>query len=222
MEWPQQVEETLMPVAPEGLDKVFNTMCGSCSTEIAYKLAFMYKAKSLRGGADPSELDLSSCMKNQAPGSPNLAVMSFTGAFHGRMFASLTTTSSKAIHKVDVPGFDWPKAQAPQYKYPLEDHDEYNQKQDENSIKHVQELIAHWRDQKSMPVAAIVLEPILSEGGDIYISKNFAQMLRRLTTEHDIAFIVDEVQTGVGATGKYWAHQHWDIKPDMMTFAKKM
>jgi 4-aminobutyrate aminotransferase/(S)-3-amino-2-methylpropionate transaminase len=47
-------------------------------------------------------------------------------------------------------------------------------------------------------------------------------MLRRVATEHDVAFIVDEVQTGVGATGKYWAHQHWDVQPDMMTFAKKM
>jgi 4-aminobutyrate aminotransferase/(S)-3-amino-2-methylpropionate transaminase len=134
----------------------------------------MYKAKSLRGGSDPSELDLSSCMKNQAPGTPNLSILSFTSAFHGRMFGSLSTTQSKAIHKIDIPGFDWPKANVPRYKYPLEDHEDYNKEQDDLSVKHVQELIAFQRDQKNAPVAAIIIEPILSEGGDIYISKNFA------------------------------------------------
>ncbi len=63
----------------------------------------------------------------------------------------------------------------------------------------------------------------MSEGGDVEISSYFAQNLRKLTKELDIYMIVDEVQTGIGATGKYWAHEHWnlDSPPDIVTFAKK-
>jgi 4-aminobutyrate aminotransferase / (S)-3-amino-2-methylpropionate transaminase len=65
-------------------------------------------------------------MKNQAPGSPNLGVLSFNGAFHGRMLGSLSTTRNKPLHKVDMPAFDWPSADPPMYKYPLEQHEAYN------------------------------------------------------------------------------------------------
>ena len=64
----------------------------------------------------------------------------------------------------------------------------------------------------------------MSEGGDNHISANFAQKLRDLTTELGIYMIVDEVQTGVGVSGRFWAHDHWnlDTPPDFVTFAKKM
>ena len=64
MEWADCVEDTLMSVAPKGMDTVFNTMCGSCSVEVAYKLAFMHAAHLGRGGRDHNELELSSCMNN--------------------------------------------------------------------------------------------------------------------------------------------------------------
>lgn len=68
--------------------------------------------------ADPtvnpfSKEEMESCMKNQPPGSPNLAILSFDGAFHGRTFGCLTATHSKAIHKLDIPAFDWPVAPFP-------------------------------------------------------------------------------------------------------------
>jgi 4-aminobutyrate aminotransferase/(S)-3-amino-2-methylpropionate transaminase len=68
-----------------------------------------------------------------------------------------------------------------------------------------------------------VVEPIQSEGGDNHASPKFFQGLRALTKKHNILFIVDEVQTGVGATGKFWAHEHWNLSepPDMVTFSKK-
>ena len=68
------------------------------------------------------------------------------------------------------------------------------------------------------------MEPIQSEGGDNYLSNEFAQGVRDLTLELGIFFICDEVQTGVGCTGKFWAHEHWNLStpPDFVTFAKKM
>jgi len=60
-----------------------------------------------------------------------------------------------------------------------------------------------------VPVAGMIVEPIQAEGGDNWASPRFFQGLRKITKELDVALIVDEVQTGVCATGKFWAHEHW-------------
>lgn len=69
----------------------------------------------------------------------------------------------------------------------------------------------------------MIVEPIQSEGGDNHASPSFFQGLRNITLKHNVILIVDEVQTGVGATGKFWAHEHWNLTtpPDMVTFSKK-
>lgn len=77
-------------------------MCGSCANEISYKASFMRYQHLKRGGKGFTEEDLTSCMNNQEPGTPNLAILSFRGGFHGRLFGSLSTTRSKAIHKVSL------------------------------------------------------------------------------------------------------------------------
>ncbi|KAF9413752.1 hypothetical protein BGZ94_000638 [Podila epigama] len=73
------------------------------------------------------------------------------------------------------------------------------------------------------PIAALIVEPIQSEGGDNHASPAFFQGLRDLTKAYDILMIVDEVQTGVGATGHFWAHEDWNLSspPDIVTFSKK-
>jgi len=117
-------------------------MCGSCSVEGAFKAAFFTYTKKQRGErVDFNELELESCMSNQAPGSPNIGVLSFNTGFHGRMFGSLSATRTKAIHKLDMPAFDWPGANPPSYKYPKAAHEEYNRAEDDRSLKHVGELI---------------------------------------------------------------------------------
>lgn len=63
---------------------------------------FTYRNRERGENASFTEEDLSSCMKNESPGTPDLSVMSFTGAFHGRLMGTLSLTRSKAIHKVDV------------------------------------------------------------------------------------------------------------------------
>lgn len=214
------LKEGILAAAPPGLDKVWTDMSGSGANETAYKAAFMYKRAKERGfDKDFSPEELQSSMLNQKPGSPDLSILSFETAFHGRLFGSLSTTRSKPIHKLDIPAFNWPKAPFPQLKYPLEENVEANRAEEDRCLAEVDKLIKSWPN----PVAAVIVEPIQSEGGDNHATPYFFNGLRKITKENDVLFIVDEVQTGVGATGKFWAHEHWDLysPPDIVTFSKK-
>ncbi|HIM53685.1 MAG TPA: aminotransferase class III-fold pyridoxal phosphate-dependent enzyme, partial [Candidatus Marinimicrobia bacterium] len=70
-------------------------------------------------------------------------------------------------------------------------------------------------------VAALIIEPIQGEGGDNHFRDEFFVALRQLCDENEMLFILDEVQTGIGITGKWWAHQHFSVKPDIISFGKK-
>ena len=70
-------------------------------------------------------------------------------------------------------------------------------------------------------IAAIIIEPIQGEGGDNFFRNDFFTLLRNISDENNILLIFDEVQTGIGITGKMWAHQHYDARPDIICFAKK-
>ncbi|KAK6382652.1 4-aminobutyrate transaminase [Exophiala oligosperma] len=218
--WLAQLKDGLLRVAPKGHNKVFTAQSGSEANELAYKAAFMRYMRRQRGeGVEWSQQEIESCMNNSAPGSPDLAILSFKNSFHGRGFGSLSTTRSKAVHKLDIPAFNWPQAPFPALKYPLEENVEANKAEEEACLKKVEELIASWH----CPVAAVIVEPIQSEGGDNHASPAFFQGLRDITKRHDIMLIADEVQTGFGATGRFWAHEHWQLSspPDMVTFSKK-
>lgn len=214
----------LMSVAPKGLDHISTMMCGSCSNENAYKNLFLWYRRVQRGENVPFSVEeMDSCMNNQKPGSPTLSILSFQGAFHGRTMGVLSTTHSKYIHKIDVPAFDWPVAYFPQYKYPLEENVRENKEEDRKSLAHVQELIDEWA-KRGMPVAGVVVEPIQSEGGDNEASPEFFQELQRICKRNGSGLLIDEVQTGGGATGKMWCHEHFNLpeSPDIVTFSKKM
>ena len=172
---------------------------------------------------DFTELETQSCMVNQPPGAPDLSLMSFHGAFHGRTFAALATTHSKPIHKLDVPSFDWPVASFPKYKYPLEENVRENDAEDKRCLAIVEDLIETYK-KKGKPVAGIVIEPIQSEGGDNEASPFFFQQLQKIAQKNGAGYLIDEVQTGCGATGKFWAHEHFNLEttPDIVTFSKKM
>lgn len=220
-DWAEILRSSILKVAPKGLDQVFTAMAGSDANETAYKAAFMWKRQQQRGGANVefTEEELTSSMNNQTPGASELSIMSFRTAFHGRLFGSLSTTRSKPIHKLDIPAFDWPQATFPLLKYPLEEHVEENRKAEQAALAEVEDLILNYR----VPPCAVIVEPIQSEGGDNHASPEFFRGLREVTKKHNVLMIVDEVQTGVGATGKFWAHDHWDLPspPDMVTFSKK-
>ncbi|KAL8872674.1 MAG: hypothetical protein Q9174_001737 [Haloplaca sp. 1 TL-2023] len=220
-DWASILETGILKVAPKGLNQVFTAMAGSDANETAYKAAFMWKRRQERGGpdADFTADEISSSMNNQAPGSPHLSILSFKSGFHGRLFGSLSTTRSKPIHKLDIPAFDWPQASFPLRKYPLEQHVDENAAEEARCLAEAEELIQNYHN----PVAGVVIEPVQSEGGDNHASPAFFRGLREITKRNNVLFIVDEVQTGVGATGKFWAHDHWDLAepPDMVTFSKK-
>ncbi|RYP71393.1 hypothetical protein DL769_004701 [Monosporascus sp. CRB-8-3] len=217
--WAETLRTGILRAAPRGLNQVFTATTGSDANETAYKAAFIWRRARNRGGKAFSAEELDSAMVNQPPGAPKYSILSFAGGFHGRLFGSLSTTHSKAIHKLDIPAFDWPVAPFPRLKYPLSDHAAENKTEEERCLQEVERIITSFHN----PVVATIVEPIQSEGGDNHASPSYFRRLREITKRHGVLLIVDEVQTGVGATGKFWAHEHWglEVPPDMVTFSKK-
>jgi L-lysine 6-transaminase len=76
--------------------------------------------------------------------------------------------------------------------------------------------------EKGIDIAAIIIEPIQGEGGDNHFRGEWLRTLRRLCDAHDVLLIFDEVQTGLGATGRTWCCEHFDVKPDLLAFGKKV
>ena len=220
-DWASILANGILRKAPPGLNKIFPSATGSDANETAYKAAFMWFAQRRRGErhVEMTAEEASSTMENASPGSPNLSILSFKTAFHGRLFGTLSTSRVTPIHKVDIPAFDWPQAPFPQLKYPLEKHVKENEAEEDRCLRAVETLIRDYHNK----VAAVVVEPIQAEGGDVSASSRFFQNLRQITKRNGVIMIVDEVQTGVGATGKFWAHEHWNLPdpPDIVTFAKK-
>ena len=208
----------LLKAAPPGMKRVWTSSHGSDANEMAYKAAFMLQHARERGDRDFSAAEIALLMLNQPPGCSKKTILSFNGAFHGRLFGLLSTTRSKPIHKLDIPAFDWPVAPFPQLQYPLEDHVEANKLEEQRCLEEVDKILARG------DVAAVVVEPVQSEGGDNHALPQFFQQLRKITQDRGVFLIVDEVQTGGGGTGKFWAHEHWNLPlpPDMVTFSKKM
>jgi 4-aminobutyrate aminotransferase len=144
-------------------------------------------------------------------------VIAFFGAFHGRSLGSLALTASKAIQRRGfgplMPGV---------YHAPFPNPYRFNGSEDQCAA----ESLAFIRDQLfvhlSAPdeVAAIVVEPIQGEGGYVVPPKAFLQGLRELASEHGIVLVVDEVQSGMGRTGKMFASEHFDLKADVVNIAK--
>ena len=216
------IRNSLTAVAPPGLKHVQTMLCGTSANENALKTAFIHYQHKKRGGRPPTQEDLDSSMKQQKPGTPDLSVLAFNGSFHGRSLAMLSVTRSKAIHKVDIPAFNWPISNFPRYLYPLEENTNYNKEQDEKCLDEVAHLIEQQKS-KNCDVAAVIVEPIQSEGGDFHASPDFFKGLQKICKQNNIIFIVDEVQTGGGSSGTFWAHEQWNLPeaPDIVTFSKK-
>lgn len=123
-------------------------------------------------------------------------IIAFNGAFHGRTSGSVALT-------------DNPKIVAPFNAHHKVSFVDYN-------IDAIKEIIA------GGDVAAIIYEPIQGVGGIVLPSDEFVQELRNVCTENGVILIADEVQCGYGRSGKFFAHQHSDIKADLITMAKGM
>lgn len=143
--WLSLLSKGLLRVAPQGHNQVFTAQSGSEANELAYKAAFMYYQRRQRGeGIEWTEAEVRSCLNNTAPGSPDLSILSFKNSFHGRGFGSLSTTRSKAVHKLDIPAFNWPQASFPALKYPLANNVEANRIEEKRCLEEVEALIGSW------------------------------------------------------------------------------
>lgn len=216
-EWEKQVETLYKNYSPDGLDFMYmGCGCGSGANENAFKAAFIKFSR--ENFADHSiEKRLESSLENKEPGSPNLSILSFDKGFHGRTLGCLSTTRSNPWHKINIPAFKWPVAPFPQLRYPLQENDFLNVLEEERCLEETRNIL-----QTNKTIAGMIIEPVQAEGGDRHASSYYFQELRKMASEENITFIADEVQTGVGSTGKMWAHEYWDITPDIMTFSKKM
>jgi len=227
-ELPQLLDDTFLKIAPKGFTKVQTMLCGSSANENVFKACFFrYRAnqrlKEGRGITDFTKEELDSCMENQAPGCTNdLSIMSFQGGFHGRTLGALTCTHSKTVHKIDVPAFDWPTAPFPRLLYPLAENVDANKAEEKKCLEATRNIFQTRKDQ-GRPVCGMIIEPILSEGGDLHASADFFKGLQQACKDFDCAFIVDEVQTGVVCSGHMWAHEAWGLPEpaDFVVFSKK-
>ena len=144
-------------------------------------------------------------------------VIHFQQAFHGRTGYTMSLTNTDPTKTALYPKFNWPRISNPKITFPLNENNlDAVIKAEEHSIAEIKKAIADNKDD----IACMILEPIQGEGGDNHFRKEFFEQLRTICDENEMLLIFDEVQTGVGMTGKWWAHQHY-VQPDIISFGKK-
>ncbi len=144
-------------------------------------------------------------------------IIHFRRAFHGRSGYTLSLTNTDPAKTNYFPKFRWPRIHNPIIKFPLNDENLAAVEEEEAlALRQIKEAIINNPDD----IAALIIEPIQGEGGDNHFRGEFLQQLRAVCDENEILLIFDEVQTGVGITGKMWASEHF-VMPDMITFGKK-
>jgi 4-aminobutyrate aminotransferase len=185
-----ELVEEMRTIVPKGLDGFFFSNSGAEAVEGALKLA------------------------RHATGRPNVIV--FQGSFHGRTVGTMALTTSKTIYRAGyqplMPGvFVAPYPYALRYGWDAEKTSQFCL--DELELL----LLTQTAPQET---AAILIEPVLGEGGYVVPPTSFIKALRELTKKHGMMLIVDEIQSGFGRTGKWFAHEYFDIEPDIMTVAK--
>ena len=131
---------------------------------------------------------------------------------------SLTNTDPA---KVDLfAKFDWPRVSTPFIDFSLAGKDAREADVIEREKKSEAEITEFVR-QKGVDIAAIIIEPIQGEGGDNHFRGEWLQTLRRICDENEMLLIFDEVQCGMGATGKNWCCEHFGVMPDLMCVRQK-
>jgi L-lysine 6-transaminase len=146
-------------------------------------------------------------------------VLHFREAFHGRSGYTLSMTNTSDPRKYQYfPRFDWPRIDPPKLRFPVTAAETERVKAAEAAtLEQARGAFVERKDD----IACILIEPIQAEGGDNHFRPEFLRALRNLAHENDALFAFDEVQTGIGLTGRMWAHQHDDIRPDLLAFGKK-
>lgn len=170
--------------------------------ELARKLAehsFADRVVFANSGAEANEaaIKIARRWNHETRGPGHYEIITMRGSFHGRTMATLTATGQEKIQKHFEPLLDG-------FKYAAF-----------NDLASVEAMV-------SERTGAIMVEPVIGEGGVVAARADFLQGLRRLCDERGILLILDEIQTGLGRTGKLFAHEHFDVTPDIMTLAKSL
>jgi len=180
----------------------------------------------IEGGALAVENCLKAAMdwkvrKNMAAGrgERGTQILHFRHAFHGRTGYTMSLTNTDP-RKTDLfAKFDWPRVSCPSIDFSLPES-----KREADVIgrekKSEQEIRAHI-DKDKIDIAAIIIEPIQGEGGDNHFRGEWLRTLRRICDENEMLLIFDEVQCGMGATGRNWCCEHFNVLPDLLAFGKK-
>ena len=180
----------------------------------------------IEGGALAVENCLKAAMdwkvrKNMAAGhgERGTQVLHFRRAFHGRSGYTMSLTNTDP-RKTDLfAKFDWPRVSCPHIDFSLpESKREADVIEREQKAEHE---IRDFIDKRNIDICAIIIEPIQGEGGDNHFRGEWLQKLRKICDETDILLIFDEVQCGMGATGRNWCCEHFDVLPDLLAFGKK-
>jgi L-lysine 6-transaminase len=189
---------------PSELPNLFLISGGALAVENALKAAFDWKVrKNFNAGAKKET---------------GTKVIHFREAFHGRSGYTLSLTNTDPVKTDYFPKFDWPRITNPKMIFPLDDNLDAVLEAEARAKKEIEEAIDKYGDD----IAALIIEPIQGEGGDNHFRPEFMRYLREVTEKNDILFICDEVQSGVGMTGKFWAYEHAGVVPDIISFGKKM
>ncbi len=190
--------------APEGFPYYFFIDGGALAVENAMKTAFDWKVrKNLKAGK----------------GERGAQVLHLEHAFHGRSGYTLSVTNTDPVKTDYFPKFPWPRISSPAQRFPVTPASTQAVAEAEaRSLTEARRALI----EADGDVAAILLEPIQAEGGDNHFRTEYLSGLRALADEFEALLIFDEVQTGLGMTGSWWAFQQLGVVPDIVCFAKKM
>lgn len=187
----------------EPFDHLFFIEGGALAVENALKTAFDWKVrKNLAAGKGPR----------------GCRILHFSQAFHGRSGYTLSLTNTLPVKTDYFPKFDWPRVTNPKLHFPLDGAEENRVASEEDRA--LEEIEAAF-DKYPDDIAAIIIEPIQGEGGDNHFRPQFFHALRSVADREEALLIFDEVQTGFGITGRFWAYEHFGVIPDIVCFGKK-
>ena len=203
VEMAEFVETFHLIAQPAEMPYLFLVDGGALAVENALKVAFDWKVR-----------------KNFVKGyteERGRQIIHFRKAFHGRTGYTLSLTNTDPNKTNYFPKFRWPRILNPAIKFPLtEEHLKEVIEDEQAALRQIKEAIINNPDD----IAAIIIEPIQAEGGDNHFRSEFLTALRAVCDESDILLIYDEVQTGLGLTGRMWAYEHF-VAPDIIAFGKK-
>jgi len=196
--------ETFSRIAvPDFMKHLFFVDGGTLAVENGLKIAFDWKVRKnfIRGYKEEK----------------GHQVIHFKEAFHGRSGYTMSLTNTDPVKIAHFPKFNWPRVSNPKIIFPVEDNLQEIITREEEALNQIYSAIKNNKDD----IAVLIIEPIQAEGGDNFFRKEFHEKLRDICNENGILMMYDEVQTGIGITGKMWAYEHY-VQPDIISFGKKV